>query len=76
MLKTKNFVFFTVLIIFLIFLKSDFRIINDLQCCNDDFDYFAHASTIAEDFDFDYSNQLPDKSRYFRNEKKMLLLDF
>lgn len=68
-MKNKNFIFFIVLIVFLIFLKSDFRIINDLQCCNDDFDYFAHASTIAEDFDFDYSNQLPDKSRYYRNNK-------
>ena len=58
-MKNKNFIFFIVLIVFLIFLKSDFRIINNLQCCNDDFDYYAHASTIAEDFDLytciDYS---------------------
>jgi hypothetical protein len=68
-LKSKKLLFFSVLIIFLIFLKSDFRIINDLQCCNDDYDYFSHASTIADDFDFDYSNQLIDKSRYFQNDK-------
>lgn len=68
-MKSKKFIFFIVFFIFLIFLKSDFRIINDLNCCNDDYDYFAHASTIGEDFDLDYSNQLPSQSRFYRNEK-------
>ena len=43
----------TLLILFLLFLKIDFRIINELKCCQDDFDYYSHASTIIEDFDFD-----------------------
>jgi len=67
--KSKKGIFFLGLLIFLIFLKIDFRITNDLICCNDDFDYFSHAETISEDLDFDYSNQLKDKSRYYRNNK-------
>jgi len=68
-LKSKNIVFFVTLLVFLLFLKIDFRLTNELQCCNDDYDYFSHAVTIAEDYDLDYSNQLPDKSRYYRNDK-------
>ena len=68
-MKSKKIFFLLGLLIFLIFLKIDFRITNDLICCNDDYDYFSHAETISEDFDFDYSNQLPDKSRYYRNNK-------
>lgn len=68
-MKSKNIVFFVTLLVFLLFLKIDFRLTNELQCCNDDYDYFSHAVTIAEDYDLDYSNQLPDKSRYYRNDK-------
>ena len=68
-MKSKRLIFFLGLLIFLIFLKIDFRITNDLNCCSDDFDYFSHAETISEDLDFDYSNQLIDKSRYYRNNK-------
>ena len=53
------------LFLFLIFFKSDFRIINELRCCQDDFDYYSHALTIAKDFDFDYSNQISNNSRYY-----------
>ena len=68
-MKSKKTFFLLGFLIFLIFLKIDFRITNDLVCCNDDYDYFSHAETISEDFDFDYTNQLPDKSRYYRNNK-------
>ncbi len=68
-MKSKRLLFFYILVIFLLFLKIDFRITNDLNCCGDDYDYFSHAVTIGEDFDFDYSNQLPNKSRFFRNNK-------
>lgn len=53
------------LFLFLLFFKSDFRIINELRCCQDDFDYYSHALTIAKDFDFDYSNQITNNSRYY-----------
>lgn len=46
------------LIIFLIFFKTDYRFTNEILCCGDDFDYYAHAQTLAEDYDLDYSNQL------------------
>ena len=68
-MKSKKLLFFYILVLFLLFLKIDFRITNDLKCCGDDYDYFSHAVTIGEDFDFDYSNQLPNKSRFFRNNK-------
>ena len=60
-IKSSKFGYFN-LIIFLIFLsilfKVDYRYINELNCCGDDFDYYSHAYTIGVDFDFDYSNQL------------------
>ena len=62
---TKKYYFLIFLFLFLLFLKSDFRIINELRCCQDDFDYYSHALTIAEDFDFDYSNQITNNSRYY-----------
>jgi hypothetical protein len=49
---------FILLFIVLLFTKIDFRLKTDITCCGDDFDYFIHAETVAEDFDFDYSNQL------------------
>ncbi len=45
-------------ILFLVFFKIDFRFEEGIYCCGDDYDYYAHAETIAQDFDFDYSNQL------------------
>ena len=56
--------------IFLI-LKSDFRFVEDIYCCGDDHDYYMHAETISQDFDFDYNNQflgIEDK-RYNNNNK-------
>ena len=66
-MKSKRLLFFYTLVLFLLFLKIDFRIINDLNCCGDDYDYFSHAVTIGVVFVFDFSNQLPNKSRFFRN---------
>ena len=65
---SKKYKFLILLIFFLLFLKVDFRIINDLKCCQDDFDYYSHALTIAQDFDFDYSNQFESKQRYYNEE--------
>ena len=56
---TKNFFFsFIFYFVFLTFLKVDFRFTDNIYCCSDDFDYYMHAETISQDFDFDYSNQL------------------
>lgn len=58
-------------IIFLLFLKTDYRLVTDIYCCGDDHDYFMHASTIAFDFDLDYSNQMEgiENKRYNNNGK-------
>jgi len=63
-MQIKKIQFILFFLIFLLFIKIDFRITNDLVCCSDDFDYFSHSETIVEDFDFDYSNQIPPKSRF------------
>ena len=72
-IKNKNFLLksFFLLFIFLLFLKIDFRFENGIFCCGDDYDYFSHAQTIAEDFDLDYSNQLEgfEDKRYNQNGK-------
>ena len=61
------FIFFFIFIAF----KTDYRIINEILCCGDDFDYYSHAYTIAVDFDFDYSNQLIEghSETFFYNGK-------
>ncbi len=69
MKKTKLIHIFLGLIVILLFLKSDYRIINELRCCQDDYDYYAHSLTIVEDFDFDYSNQIESKNRFYQNGK-------
>lgn len=62
--------FFLILIIFLLFLKVDFRLQSLVYCCSDDSDYFMHTETIVEDFDFDYINQLGNnKNDRFVNGK-------
>ena len=75
MKKTKITTIFFILVILLLFLKSDFRVINELNCCQDDYDYYSHALTIAQDFDFDYSNQLVS-GKDFTSTAKMLQKDF
>jgi len=66
----KHILTFFLLTLFLIFLKSDFRIINELRCCQDDFDYYSHALTIAQDFDLDYDNQITSKARFFNESSQ------
>lgn len=56
--KNKYIKIIVLLFIILLFTKIDFRFKTDITCCSDDFDYFIHAETIAEDFDLDYTNQL------------------
>ena len=57
--KNKYFLLlFSLLFIFLLYFKIDFRFENGIFCCGDDYDYYSHAETIAIDKDFDYSNQL------------------
>ena len=59
MVKSKRIkVFLILLLVIAIFTKIDFRLKQEIECCNDDHDYFIHAETTVLDFDFDYSNQL------------------
>lgn len=46
-----------IVVVLLLFLRIDYRFKNNIECCSDEYDYFIHASTIVEDFDFDYTNQ-------------------
>ena len=71
-MKTKK-IFYILLftMFFLSLIKTDYRLINEINCCGDDFEYFIHAQTIAVDRDFDYSNQILNKSnaRFSYNDK-------
>ena len=58
-----------VLFFILLFLKVDYRFVNTIECCGDDFDYYMHAQTIATDFDLDYSNQLQEDQHIKYNGK-------
>ena len=51
-------IYFFLVLFFLLFLKIDYRFIDNITCCGDDFDYYIHAKTIALDNDLDYSNNL------------------
>lgn len=53
----KIFSLILLVIVLLLFLRIDYRFKNNIECCSDEYDYFMHATTIVEDFDFDYSNQ-------------------
>jgi len=67
----RKYKFLIFILVILSILKIDFRFKEELTCCSDDFDYFIHAETIIEDFDFDYSNQLEgvENERFFKNNK-------
>ena len=72
MVKSKKIKLFLILLLVIaIFTKIDFRLKQELECCNDDHDYFIHAETTILDFDFDYSNQLEgfEKRRNYINLK-------
>lgn len=62
---------FFIAITILLFMKSDFRLIDSINCCSDDHDYYSHALSIGYDFDFDYSNQLEgfETKRFYYNGK-------
>ena len=67
---SKSKIFF-VFFLLLLFVKTDYRLVESIYCCKDDHDYYAHAETLSLDFDFDYSNQLigHEKDRFFFNGK-------
>jgi len=69
MKKFKIILFLTV--IFLFFLRIDYRFQNEITCCSDDYSYWSHAETIALDFDFNYKNQPPGSGnlRFEKNNK-------
>ena len=72
--KTKIFLIF---ILFLLLVKTDYRLGSTINCCGDDFDYYSHAYTVAVDFDFDYENQIPEYSKfYFINGEKIAPVGF
>jgi len=56
---------FLIFMLFLLLIKTDYRLESTINCCGDDFDYYSHAYTIAIDFDFDYDNQIPEYSKFF-----------
>ena len=69
--------FYILLLFSLIFLKSDFRFVEDIYCCGDDHDYYMHAETISQDFDFDYNNQfLGIEDKRYNNKNKIAPIGF
>ena len=75
-MKTKSFKFLLIFIILSLFTKTDYRLDTGIYCCKDDHDYYAHAETLAVDFDFDYSNQFLGKEfqRFNYKENRHLQL--
>lgn len=71
MSKNKIIKISVIFLLLVLFMKTDFRLKTEIECCNDDHDYFMHSETIAIDFDFDYSNQLKgfETRRNFVNSK-------
>ena len=58
LLRNKKLVYLFLITFLLLLLKIDYRLIEEINCCQDDHDYFMHAETISVDFDLDYTNQL------------------
>ena len=52
----KNSLTVLIFIILLLSLRSDYRFVNDINCCGDDHSYYVHSLTIVDDFDFNYDN--------------------
>lgn len=67
----KLFQFIILLIILLISFRTDFRFKTNVECCSDDYTYYAHAETIAIDWDLDYSNQITQEHPFYysKNDK-------
>ena len=64
--KKKFTIYCFLVLFFLLFLKIDYRFIDDITCCGDDFDYYIHAKTIAIDNDLDYSNNLENDPYFYK----------
>ena len=64
-MKKQKVFYLLIFLFFLLLLKTDYRIASGVNCCGDDFDYYTHAQTLAIDFDFDYSNQIPNYSKFY-----------
>ena len=76
-MKKQKVFYFLFFLFFLLLLKTDYRIASGVNCCGDDFDYYTHAQTLAIDFDFDYSNQIPNYSKfYYTNGSKIAPVGF
>lgn len=72
-MKSKKYIKVLLIFVFIsLFLKIDYRFIEEVACCGDDHDYYMHAETIALDRDLDYENQFEgiEKVRFLFNEKK------
>ncbi len=70
--KYRNFFVVLVMLLILVFLRTDYRFIEKPICCGDDHDYFSHSETLIIDFDFDYSNQLKGfEEKRFVNKNKI-----
>lgn len=67
--KNKFLKFIIILLVLFSFFRIDYRFKNTVECCSDDYDYYLHASTIALDFDLDYSNQNVRAFSYNKNDK-------
>ena len=63
--KNKLLQFILLLVILSLFFRIDYRFKTTVECCSDDYDYFAHAETIALDRDFDYSNQITNDHPFY-----------
>ncbi len=72
LLRNKKLVYLFLITFLLLLLKIDYRLIEAINCCQDDHDYFMHAETISVDFDLDYTNQLTGfESKRFNNNGKI-----
>ncbi len=73
--KKIKFVF--IFLLLLLSFRTDYRYINEINCCGDDHSYFVHTETIAEDFDFDYSNQIEFiDGKVYKYQEKIAPLGF
>jgi hypothetical protein len=65
-LKILYSIFFALLIMLLI--KIDFRLVEEIPCCGDDYDYFLHAETIAIDGNLSFKDQNLGEFKYTYND--------
>lgn len=67
--RSKILIFLLILFTLFTLFRIDYRFKTTVECCSDDYDYFLHASTVAFDFDLDYSNQDVRGFSYYKNGK-------